>query len=543
MKPLLLLLALYALTASAVPAKRERYTLKLHDGSTIEATLTGNEALHYYLTDDGKYLQCDNKGIAHFVEPDILEQRWQAKIERRKSVKKRFANKPRSASRVPMTGSKRGLVILVQFPQTAFHYTYSDFQSLFNEEGYTDDINIGSVHDYFLEQSYGMFDFSFDIVGPVTMSRPLSYYGSNNDLGDDIYPATMVTEALQMIDDEVDFSQYDWDEDGQVEQIFFIHSGYDEAQSGRATDIWSHAWTLTEALEEGDGNGPVVMDGVLIDSYATSAELRDKTGLGFTGIGTACHEFSHCFGLPDVYDTVGRNFGMNTWSLMDYGCYNGDGGTPCGFTSYERFFCGWLEPIELDNPMIIEDMPALTSEPIAYIFRNSGKSDEYFLFENRQKERWDKYLGGHGMLILHVDYDETAWKENTVNAVRAHKRLTIIPADNIPTAGTTAGDTWPGTTGKTEFSDTSSPAAVFYNPNAEGDKLIHHFIYYISESEGGLVSYIFDDEEMGINGPEPSRKKEEIICNLAGQVVLPNYRGIIITRDSDGNTRLKTTKR
>ena len=125
MKPLLLLLALYALTASAVPAKRERYTLKLHDGSTIEATLTGNEALHYYLTDDGKYLQCDNKGIAHFVEPDILEQRWQAKIERRKAVRKRFANKPRSASRVPMTGSKRGLVILVQFPQTAFHYTYT----------------------------------------------------------------------------------------------------------------------------------------------------------------------------------------------------------------------------------------------------------------------------------------------------------------------------------------------------------------------------------------------------------------------------------
>lgn len=541
MKPLLLLLALYALTVSAVPAKRERHTLKLYDGSTIEATLTGDETLHYYLTDNGKYLQCDKEGVAHLVEQDILQKRWQAKIDRRKAIKKK-ADTRRSTSKASMTGSKRGLVILVEFPKTPFHYTNSDFQGLFNEEGHTDDINIGSVHDYFLEQSNGMFDLSFDIIGPITMSQPLSYYGSNNDLGDDIYPATMVTEALQMIDDEVDFSQYDWDKDGNVEQIFIIHSGYDEAQSGRSADIWSHAWTLTEALEEGDGNGPFMLDGVLIDSYATSAELRDKTGTGITGIGTACHEFSHCFGLPDVYDTVGRNFGMNTWSLMDYGCYNGDGGTPCGFTSYERFFCGWLEPIELVDPIIVEDMPALTSEPIAYIFRNSGKSDEYFLFENRQKESWDCNLGGHGMLILHVDYDETAWQENTVNAERSHKRLTIIPADNIPTAGTTAGDPWPGKTGKTEFSDTSTPAATFYNTNAEGDKLIHHFIFNISESETGLVSFIFDDEEMGINGLEPSGKGEETMCNLAGQIVPPSYKGIIIKRVPDGKTRLTITK-
>ena len=380
-----------------------------------------------------------------------------------------------------------------------FHYTNTTFQHLFNDIGYLDEINIGSVRDYFFDQSYGQFDFSFDIVGPVTMKDSLYHYGRNNLNGDDIHPAVMVAEAVKMLEDEIDFSQYDWDGDGEVEQVFFIHAGYDEAQSHTRDDIWSHAWTLSEAQEEDDGDGPVEVDGVIIDSYATGAELRGRHGYSLTGIGTACHEFSHCFGLPDFYDTAGGNFGMNTWSLMDYGEYNGDGGNPVGFTSYERMFCGWLSPIELINPVQVEDMPALPSEPICYILRNSGKADEYYLLENRQKEGWDKLIGGHGLLVLHVDYDSLAWANNVVNTVRSHQRMTIIPADGILYSATLAGDPWPGTDGKkTELSDVSSPAATLYNPNAEGDLLMHHALTNISESSDGLISFIFDEKALGI---------------------------------------------
>ncbi|MBR6140413.1 MAG: M6 family metalloprotease domain-containing protein [Bacteroidaceae bacterium] len=517
------------MAVSAVPAKRERFTLTLADGSTIEATWMGDEILHFYLTDEGKYLQCDDEGIAHFIEPDILQKRWEAKANKRQAARaKRNAARKRK-SQGAMIGTKRGLVILVQFPETPFHYTNATFQDFFNEEGYTDDINIGSVRDYFRDASYGQFDFTFDIVGPITMSQSLSYYGGNNSNGDDVYPATMVAEAVRMIDEEVDFSQYDWDGDGEVEQIFVIHSGHDEAQSGTNADIWSHAWTLSEALEEGDGKGPVKVDEVIIDSYATSAELRDRNGTKIAGIGTACHEFSHCFGLPDFYDTAGGNFGMNSWDLMDYGNYNGNGGTPAGFTSYERMFCGWLEPIELKEADIIQDMPALTSMPVAYILRNSGKEDEYYLLENRQQEGWDKRLSGHGLLILHVDYDRQAWEENTVNTKSQHQRMTIIPADNSPYRFSLAGDPWPGSSGKTELSDTSTPAATLYNESAEGGKFMHHALTEISESDKGLISFIFDEEALGVGTIQDLRfKPQNEVYDLSGRKWTEASRGIAI---------------
>ena len=221
---LLFLFGIYAMMASAVPAKRERCTLKLLDGSTIEATWMGDEAMHFYQTDDGRCLKCDKNGYAYFVDAETLYQKWKARTYKRQAARiKRNASNRRKAQDA-MTGSKRGLVILVQFPDVPFHFTNTDFQHFFNEEGYSDNINKGSVHDYFLDQSYGQFDFSFDVIGPITMPDSLYHYGRNNDNGDDQHPAVMVAKAIEMIDDEVDFSQYDWNRDGEVEQIFIIHS-------------------------------------------------------------------------------------------------------------------------------------------------------------------------------------------------------------------------------------------------------------------------------------------------------------------------------
>ena len=140
-------LSVYALTTFAVPAKRERHRLTLANGSTVEATWTGDETMHFYLTDDGRCLQCDNDGIARFVDADNLHKQWEAKIRKRQDVRaRRRALRQRKAQRA-MTGSKPGLVILVQFPDVPFHYTNADFQRFFNEKGYKDQTNIGSVRD------------------------------------------------------------------------------------------------------------------------------------------------------------------------------------------------------------------------------------------------------------------------------------------------------------------------------------------------------------------------------------------------------------
>ena len=218
---------------------------------------------------------------------------------------------------------------------------------------------------------------------------------------------------------------------------------------------------------------------------------------------------------------------MNSWDLMDFGEYNGNGGAPAGFTSYERMFCGWLQPTELVEPIVVQNMPALTSEPVAYILRNSGKADEYYLLENRQKESWDKSLGGHGMLILHVDYDQEAWTQNTVNITPAHQRMTIIPADNTLYSSTLAGDSWPGTSGNTELSDITTPAAKLFNKNAEGDYLMHHSISNICESDKGLISFTFDEGASGIMASSTSAE-EGLFYNLSGLKVSQDYKGIVI---------------
>ena len=525
---LCIVLYIYALSAFSVPAKRERCTLLLADGTSVEATWMGDENIHFYRTDEGLLLDCGKDGIARFINADSIQRCWTAKASIQKSVFAKRSAAKRINKQNSITGSKRGLVILVQFPETPFHYTNADFQRFFNERGYSDELNSGSVRDYFHDASYGLFDFSFDIVGPVTMSKPLSYYGGNNINGDDAHTAEMVSEAIHLVDNGTDFSLYDWDNDGEVEHIFVIHSGFDEAQSRRAADIWSHAWFLSEAYEyENDGKGAVIADGVRIDAYATSAELLGRSGTSITGIGIACHEFAHCFGLPDFYDTMGSNFGMDSWDLMDYGEYNGDGGTPAGFTSYERMFCGWLQPIELCEATAVTDMAALTSEPIAYILKNNGNDNEYYLFENRQQTGWDKHLEGHGMLILHVDYDSFVWAENTVNTVRSHQRMTIIPADNIRTSFTMSADPWPGTLGKTELTDMSVPAWSPYNSNLEGKKLMDHSITEITESADGLISFVFDSEALGI-GSRSTFPTETQRYNLNGQRIYGNYSGIII---------------
>lgn len=521
--------------ASAAPAKRMRHMLTLADGTSIEAVLMGDETLHYFQTDDGRCLQCDSSGIARFVD---AETQRASKVNAARRIRQRNAArlaKRRSASAgTAMTGSKRGLVVLAEFTDVHFSLPGADFQRLFNEKGYSDATNSGSVRDYFLDQSYGQFDFCFDVVGPITLPHPRSYYGNNNSAGDDLLPATMVADALRLADAHVNFRDYDWDGDGEAEHVYVIHAGYDEAQSGTNADIWSHAWTLTEAAEENpnDGHGAIVLDGTRIDSYATSAELQGRIGKIITGIGTICHEFSHCFGLPDIYDTLGRNFGMDVWDIMDYGNYLGgdnSGGTPAGFTSYERMFCGWLRPTVLEEPIMVGRMPALTDAPEAFILYNSGTPNEYYLLENRQKKGWDSYLPSHGLLILHVDYDAEAWEDNEVNVDASHPRLTIIPADNIRSRFTVTGDTWPGTRGKTELTDTSSPAAMLYQANANGKYSMGHSITEIAETPDGHIAFRFDKGLPDAIEALPSPSQERESYNLWGQPVGRTYTGIIIS--------------
>lgn len=496
--------------ATAVPAKRVTMNVQQSDGSELVLQLRGDENFHFYATPDGQPFRQDEKGDWVPDTRDVYalwtaksRQRHQARVPLQQRVR-RLAKATAETPRM-VRGVKKGLLILVNFTDVKMKSTSTldKWEQMMNGMDNPYGKNLGSVREYFHAQSYGLLDVEFDIVGPVTVAHNMAYYGADDGKeGEDVRPYEMVIEACRLVNDQVNFSDYDWDGDGVVENIYVTYAGYNQAAGGPANSIWPHQWSLSAALRNTKG---LVLDDISIDTYACGSELDGNSGSTLIGIGTMCHEYSHCLGLPDFYDTeTSINFGMGSWSLMDYGCYNGGGFCPCSYTSYERWYCGWLEPIELKAPTIVTDMPCIADTALAYVIYNEGNRNEYYLLENHQKRWWDKHAGGHGMLVLHVDYSGTAWYENTVNNVSSHQRMTLIPADgNLSTSMSTttlAGDPWPGTRKKTALTDVSSPAATLYNPNVDGRKLMHKAIENIKE-ESGLISFDFMQDQVAVPVP------------------------------------------
>ena len=510
MKKILFLVSLFvmlALTATAVPAKRGQYKmLPLADGTGVKAMLVGDEHGHYWLAEDGTaYMDVD--GTFQVADAKAITEKAKA---RRQHVNAQRVKRMKAQRRAGEVGSgyfgkKRGVIILVNFKNTTFkaNHTNALFQRIANEENFSEGDFRGSMADYFKAQSLGKFELDFDVVGPVTVKNNASYYGKNDSQGYDLYPGTMVVEAVNLAKDKVsDWKQYDWDNDGYVDQVYVVYAGQGEADGGAATTIWPHAYALSEAKVNGDGTGPVtVATGLKVNSYACGSELDGYGDL--CGIGTMCHEFSHCLGYPDFYDIdYSGGFGMSMWDLMDQGSYNADGFLPAGYTSYERWVAGWEEPIVLEEEDVrVDSLPSLQSCGQSYVIYNKKNRNEYYLLENRQQDGWDAELPGSGLLILHVDYDENVWAQNQPNDDPKHQRMTWVQADNKVQAETYQGEKYPTLAGlKTDpfpygsnnsFNRDTKPAAKLFNTNIDGTKFIDSSVENITRNADGSMAFNF----------------------------------------------------
>lgn len=494
-------LLLAATTMMAVPVKPGlKKTVTLSDGTTVELTLKGDEHYSYYVDADNNPCQVVNGKLVRMSREEVTQTWTELKKEHMGYMNTPSGQTAGRRAGTPInktTGVQRGLVILLQYPDKQFMVdnvlqTYKDF---FNKEGFNMSGMSGSVRDYFKAQSYGQLEIDFDVVGPYTTKQKQAYYGQHytdeqGRIEHDAHPALMVAEAVDAAAKEVNFRNYDWDDNGEVDQVFVVFAGYAESSGGGDNCIWPHKWALSAEDVTRKYNG------VTIDNYACSSELSGNTGTIIGGIGTACHEFSHCLGLPDMYDTSGnepRNFGMGMWDIMCSGNYNDDSRTPAGFTAYERWFSRWMEPVELKTLTYVNDMAPLAEKAEAYILYNEKNKNEYYILENRQPVGFDAGLYGHGLLVVHVDYDEDAWKRNTVNNIQNHERMTIIPADGQKalTKSSLAGDPYPGSTGNISLTNYSIPAAELYNDNKDKRKLMSKPIDNIRENTAAhTVSFV-----------------------------------------------------
>lgn len=513
---LTLCLALVGVAAYCVPAKPGLWqTISLANGKTVRVQLCGDEHMRFYKDENGTCYQANADGT--WAVADMGKLRYAASARRKQMAAAQKNMAPgRNAAKKKVAGvgkkylgSKKGLIILAQFPDKSFGEDHDNefFQKLANSENYTISPFRGSVHDYFYDQSQGQFDLTFDVVGPVTLSKQASYYGRNvtysDGSSDDAHAGAMVAEACKAAADKVNFADYDWDGDGYVDQVFVLYAGKGEADGGGANTVWPHMFHLSYS----DYGKSLTIDGVVVDTYACSSELNGRGSS--SGIGTICHEFSHCLGFADLYDTTySGGYGMDQWDLMASGSYNGNSFCPAGYTGYEKWVAGWIEPIELKNDTVVSAQKAQSEGGDTYIMYNDNNRNEFYFADNRQLTGWDSGLPNHGMLVTHIDYDDDAWDNNTVNDDYSHQRYTPVHAAQSlfyaygSSLYDAAYDVYPYGS-LDSLTNMSYPSATLYNANTDGSKLLGKSLLGITENTDGTMAFRFRGFEGGKKTLEP----------------------------------------
>ena len=258
----------------------------------------------------------------------------------------------------------------------------------------------GSMHDYYLVQSYGKYKVDGKAYGWFQVDKPEAYYGDDSPNGgnDNLLPGTtrdLIADAVTVINNQgaINWADYDTDADCIIDHPLFIHAGADQSGGGGAQGddaIWAHSSAVWQKVAPATSACP---SGMYIYNYT----IMPEDG----GVGVFAHEFGHDLGLPDEYDTAysGRGDSVAFWSLMSSGSWVGKPAQtqPSDMSIWGRYSLGWLR--SGDNLAVV---------------KSTDLANDSTGFRLEQAERW----GGPG----------------TVNALRVNLPPKLITV-NTPHSG------------------------------------------------------------------------------------------------------------
>ena len=364
---------------------------------------------------------------------------------------------------VTKSGTIRTAVIPVQFSDISFKYGRTDLvlQESFNA-------NHNSVSEYFSDNFPYFQLFNFEILPIVTLDKSAAYYGGNNAFSNDSHIEELFIDVCTAsVNKGINFSHFDLDSDNNIDLVFIVFAGKNEADGGSSDAIWPMCTDLS--------NLKATFSGKKLQDVICYSELN---GIGeFAGVGTICHELCHVFGMPDLYDVNGNVEGLanplfGSICLMDKGNFNNNGRTPPYLGALERDALGILHTIEVKAGESYLLSPIHQSNIALKIPTNNR--DEYFLIEYRDGGTWDTFIGGSGLLVYHVDkswnqagsmtaYER--WKYNAVNANSAHPCAVLV---DILHTGNIKDIFYPGQSDVINLLSNENDALRLWNGNGVG---------------------------------------------------------------------------
>lgn len=550
-------------------------TITQSDGSQLTIRLHGDEHFSWYSTADDVLLvqvgsnyyvaQVEEDGtlkatpqLAHnagergTVEEQVINNQNKEKFLNLLNAEPQALAKPIGTvtpAYFPHKGSPKALVILVEFQDVKFktsdpvatftHYLKGadgeatpKANNAYVTKGM---VNYGSVSQYFKDMSQRKFTPQFDIVGPVTVSKNSAYYGSNTG-GTDANFKEMIAEACKNVSTNVNFADYDQDNDGYIDLVYIIYAGYSESFGGNSADcLWPKSGSAT--FNEPGTNISLKLNGKMISRYGINNELNgtpknwiDGKPL-LNGIGLFCHEFSHTMGLPDLYPTVEAsrvdNQNPEYWDLMDGGEYTYSGYFPTPYSPWEMDVMDWTAPIELGDEAKLVNLDSYANSRTAY--KINGENDEYLLIQNIQTEGWwsgiTQAFKTTGMLVWRIDYPYTTVSlDNRLNNEIGKPKVMIVPADGYVISDYNHGDgkqwtdaeykaslqadPFPGATNKTELLSVELNNSTLKKP-----------FYNIKETDGVITFDYLKDFATGIDSPviQQNQEKDTRIFTLDGR--------------------------
>lgn len=430
----------------------------------------------------------------------------------------------------------KGLVVLVEWNDRKF--TMSDpqafYQRLVNERHLKDtskkyypvDVT-ASARDYFNDQSMGIFDPTFDVTGPIQIDYSCEYPcpktedGKNEDPHFDGRFRNILKAVMTKLNSTTDFTNYDLNNDGTIDMVYLIFAGYGSYVQGNS---YKYLWPHADDYSGRSNFYGMRYDGKLFGRYACSVEIQDYEGYAsqhvwLDGIGTICHEFSHVLGLADHYDTDYENNGQaedpGPWDIMAGGADYNYGLTPAGYNAFERYMLGFAELRTLDVEGSYELEPFGTSNQF-YMIKTGTPNDDFFI-ENRQRQGWDTYLPGHGLLVWRAETgDNTVWSSNKVNCYPDHMYFQLLKA--TPTKSINSNYTpFPGAGKVTDITSKTDPALLSWlEKEAQVD------LFDITENPDGNITFnagknlyesAVEDFEAAAVTTADAKEQKGVFCN------------------------------